>query len=365
MKPGLINLKQCMAAGQLPAGCAARGVDAPALIRSGPAILLRTTCFMAWAYSANAPCAGPPQTAWQPMKPIEYIVPAGAGAALDTAARVIKQTMESQKIVTQPIIVVNKAGGGGALMNAYLDQRVGDATVLATIAPTLLTSRITGQLKQTYSDFTPLAVLFNDYVAVAVRNDSPIRTAADLVDRLKKSATHLSVGVAAAIGNHVHIGIALPVKAAGADLQKLHAVAYKSSSESVTGMLSGDLDLVASTPSNLVTLMTAGKLRIIAISSPARLGGALAEIPTWKEQGIDVQLVATQGVMGPRGLSDEQIAYWERALAQLQRSADYMALLERHYWTANFMARHEAVKYYDAQYAAWKRTLTDLGIAKD
>ena len=73
----------------------------------------------------------------------------------------------------------------------------------------------------------------------------------------------------------------------------------------------------------------------------------------------------SQGVMGPRGLSDEQIAYWERALSQLQRSADYMALLERHYWTANFMPRREALKYYDAQYAAWKQTLTDLGIAKD
>ena len=354
-----------MASRQLPADCAGRCIGAPALFCRGPAFLLSAACFMAWAYSAGALCASPPPTAWQPSKPIEYIVPAGAGAALDTAARVIKQTMESQKIVTQPIVVLNKAGGGGALMNAYLDQRVGDATVLATIAPTLLTSRITGQLKQTYSDFTPLAVLFNDYVAVAVRNDSPIRTAADLIDRLKKTDTRLSVGVAAAIGNHVHIGIALPVKAAGIDLKKLGAVAYKSSSESVTGMLSGDLDLVASTTSNLVTLMAAGKLRIIAISSPARLGGALAETPTWKEQGIDVQLVATQGVMGPRGLSDEQIAYWERALSQLQRSADYMALLERHYWTANFMPRREALKYYDTQYGAWKQTLTDLGIAKD
>ena len=79
---------------------------------------------MAGAYSAIALCAGSPQSTWQPMKPVEYIVPAGAGAALDTAARVIKQTLESQKIVTQPIVVVNKAGGGGALMNAYLDQRL-------------------------------------------------------------------------------------------------------------------------------------------------------------------------------------------------------------------------------------------------
>ena len=327
---------------------------------------LCAACIVAAATcSTDALCAGSPQAAWQPSKPVEYIVPAGAGAALDTAARVIKQTLESQKIVTQPIVVVNKTGGGGALMTAYLDQRAGDATVLATISPTLLTSRITGQLKQTYSDFTPLAVLFDEFAAVAVRNDSPIRTAADLMDRLKRSDKGLSVGVAAAIGNHVHIGIALPVKAAGVDLKKLLAIAYKSSSESVTGMLSGELDLVSSTISNLVTLMAAGKLRIIAVSSPRRLGGALAEIPTWKEQGIDVQLVAAQGVMGPRGLSEEQIAYWESALSRLERSADYLTLLERHYWTANFKPHAEAVKYYDGQYLAWKRTLTDLGLAKD
>jgi putative tricarboxylic transport membrane protein len=328
-------------------------------------LLMHAAYVLAWTYSVNALCAGSAQTAWQPTKPVEYIVPSGAGAALDTAARVIKQVFESQKIVTQPIVVVNKAGGGGALMNAYLDQRVGDANVLATIAPTLLTSRITGQLKQTYSDFTPLAVLFDEFVAVAVRNDSPIKTAADLIDRLKKSDGHLSVGVAAAIGNHVHIGIVLPVKAAGVDLKKLHAVAYKSSAESVTGMLSGDLDLVASTTSNLVTLAAAGKLRIIAISSPSRLGGALAEVPTWREQGIDVQLVAAQGVMGPRGLSEDQIAYWVGALSRLQHSSDYLTLLERHYWTANFKGHQEAVKYYDAQYLAWKRSLTDLGMVKD
>ena len=130
-------------------------------------------------------------------------------------------------------------------------------------------------------------------------------------------------------------------------------------------MLSGDLDLVASTISNLVTLMSAGKLRLIAISAPSRLGGALADVPTWKEQGVDVQLVAAQGVMGPRGLTAEQIAYWENALSRLQRSPEYLTLLERHYWTANFKGHEEAKRYYDAQYLAWKRSLTDLGMAKD
>jgi len=300
---------------------------------------------------------------WAPSKPVEYIVPAGAGAALDTAARMVKQTLEANRIVSQPIVVVNKVGGGGAVMNAYLDQHVGDATVLATIAPTLLTSRIIGQIKKTYSDYTPLAVLFSDYVVVSVRADSPIRSASDLMDRFRKSESGLSVGVAAAVGNHVHIAVALAAKAAGVDLKKLRAVGYRSSAESLVGLMSGDLDIVASTTSNVVALMGARKIRVIAISSAQRLGGVFSEVPTFKEQGIDVQLVATQGVMGPRGLSPEQIEYWENVFAQMQRSPEYLELLARHYWTPSFMGHVEAKKYYDAQYAVWSRTLSDLGMA--
>jgi putative tricarboxylic transport membrane protein len=172
--------------------------------------------FPAFCLVVSTSHGAPLDPSWEPSHAVEYVVPAGAGAALDTAARVVKGALESRKIVKQPIVVTNKVGGGGALMTAYLDDRVGDGHVIATIAPTLLTSRITGQLKKTYSDFTPIAVLFNDYVVLSVRADSGIRDLRGLIARLK-GGDSLSLGVAAALGNHVHIGAALAVKAAGID----------------------------------------------------------------------------------------------------------------------------------------------------
>jgi putative tricarboxylic transport membrane protein len=300
---------------------------------------------------------------WKPTKAVEYVVPAGPGAALDTAARVVKQALEAQKAVAQPIVVVNKVGGGGAVMASYLDEHPGDGNILATIAPTLLTSNIAGMVKKNYSDFTPLAVLFDEYAVLAVRADSPLKNVAGLIEKMKRGAV-MTVGVAAAVGNHVHISIALPVKAAGINLDQLHAVGYKSSMESLAGLMSGDLDMVACTTSNAIALKQGGKIRLLAISSPRRLGGVLADVPTWKEQGINAELVAAQGVMGPRGLTPAQVRYWEHALRSIQDSPEYRTLLERHYWTPNFLGPAEARKYYDEQYRTWKAVLTDLGMAK-
>ena len=105
-------------------------------------------------------------------------------------------------------------------------------------------------------------------------------------------------------------------------------------------------------------------MRVIAVAAPQRLTGALANVPTWKEQGIDLAYGAWRAVMGPKGLTAAQVAYWENALRKVTVTPEWKADLERNYWTEEFITGAELRKEIESDYAATKAVLVDLGLAK-
>src|SRR4051812_14721791 len=172
---------------------------------------------LAIAVSSIVPCTAQTQT-WSPEKNVEIVIGAGAGAAADATARAIQRIMQEKKLIPVPSSVVNKPGGGYALSWVYLNNHARDAHYLAVTTLALLTNAITGVNPLTYTDVTPIAQLFTDYVVIAVRADSPIKTGKDLVEQLKGNPTAASIALAAALGNQNHIGIALALKAGGVDI---------------------------------------------------------------------------------------------------------------------------------------------------
>jgi len=151
---------------------------------------------------------------WQPGPTVEFIVPAGAGAALDSAGREIQQLLRQRDLV-RSMVVINKPGGNSAIALAVLDQHPGDGNYLMTLTTSILNSHILGQLPKSYRDYTPLALLFREYIGLVVREDSPFRTAQDLIRFMKDKPGALNIGVATSVGNHIHVGAALPLSKAG------------------------------------------------------------------------------------------------------------------------------------------------------
>jgi putative tricarboxylic transport membrane protein len=310
--------------------------------------------------------AGPTaaQATWKPERNVEIISGTAAGGAVDRANRTVQKIWQEKKIVEATTAVVNKPGGGNTIAWNYINQHAGDGHYVSIAPYTLLTNKLVGTSPMTWSDFSIIALLFNEYITVAVRADSPIKTAADLVQRLKKDPSSLSIAVASTLGNHIHIGIAKPLKAAGVDIKKLKVVAFKSSGESVTALLGGHIDVVSSTTPNVIGQLQAGTIRVLAIGSAARLPGALAGVPTWKEQGVNDVFNASQGAIGPKGLGAPQIAFWETAFQKLSQTDEWKKELAVNYWDSNFLSGKDAEKYYAGQAAELREILTDLGLAK-
>ena len=182
--------------------------------------------------------------------------------------------------------VENKPGGGGAVALAALAQRTGGSTLMIN-APTMLNNQITGKSPLPYTDFTALAILGIEYECVAVRADSPLKSAKELVERLKKDPSALSVSIGTSLGNAGHLAYALAMKAAGVDIKKLKTVAFNSAGDGITALLGGHIDLASTPPSAVLQHVQAGKLRVLVLTAPTRSHGELANVPTWKELGIN------------------------------------------------------------------------------
>ena len=313
---------------------------------------------LAWFTTAWA------QPAWKPERNVEIISGTAAGGAVDRANRAVQRIWQEKKIIDVNSVVMNKPGGGNAIAWNYLNQHAGDGHYVMIAPYTILTNKIVGTSAINWSDFTLISLLFNEYMTVAVRADSPIKTAADLIERLRKDPGALSIAVASTLGNHIHTSIAKALKAGGVDIKKLKVVAFPSSGESVTQLLGGHIDIVSSSTPNVVGQLQAGKIRVIAVSSAQRLGGVFANAPTWKEQGIDGTFSASQGAIGPRGLTPAQVAYWESAFQRLAQSEEWNRELALSYWYGNYLGSRETAKYYASQNAELRDILTELGLAK-
>lgn len=306
----------------------------------------------------------PSHADWKPDRNVEVISAAAAGGAADGTARIVQRLLQERKLLPATSVVVNKPGGQQTLAMTYLAQHPGDAHYVAIASTPLLSNHVTGASRQHYGDFTPLALLFTEHVALAVRADGAIRDARDLTERMKKDPGVFSFGVGTSIGGINHIGAALGLKAAGADIRRMRAVVFNSSSQAALAVMGGHLDVVASLVNVAVQQVEAGKMRALVVTAPRRLPGVLAGVPTWRELGLDAVTVNWRMVIGPRGLTPAQVAFWDAALARLTDSPEYREDLRRNHQEHAYIASSGMRRFLEEQQEQFRVVLAELGLAK-
>lgn len=308
--------------------------------------------------------AGAWAQAWKPEKPVEIIIGTSAGGPQDRTGRLVQRVLQERKLVEQPLAVVNKPGGGGAVGLAYLAQHGGDGHYMQIVAQPLLSNHVAGRSKLHYSEFTPLAILGVEYVCVVVRADSPLRDAKELIERLRKDPGSMSIGVGTALGNATHSSVVHAMKVAGVDIKRMRSVVFNSGSESMTALLGGHIDAAAGSVSTVLPQVRAGKLRVLAIGAPKRWLGEFATAPTWKELGLDSAVDLWRGLAGPKGMSAAQIAFWDGALARVVRDEEWRKDLDNNLMDNVYKNSAETARHWKTEYDEVRVVLVELGLAK-
>lgn len=301
---------------------------------------------------------------WSPEKNVEIIVGVNPGGSIDRTGRDVQRILQMKKLVNANSTVVNKPGGGHSVALNYLNQHPGDAHYLQVIHFLLFTNYITGKSSISYANLTPIALLFNEYFGFAVRADSPIRTGKDFIERLRKDPGSVSISVSTGLGTVNHILAARVVQAAGIDAKRLRTVVFNSAAEGITALAGGHIDVSVTTLFSIQPMVEKGMLRFFAVATPQRVGGALAQVPTWREQGIDVEMGTWRSVIAPGGLAAPQIAFWDDVFSKMTKQDEWRAALEKNYLTDNYLPSAQTRKFFDAEYGKYKSILADLGMAK-
>ena len=302
--------------------------------------------------------------AWKPEKNVEILIGTSPGGPQDRQGRLLQRVFQERKIFDQPSTVVNKPGGGGAVSLAFMAQHPGDGHYMQVVAQPLLSNHIAGRTKLTYTDFTPLAIIAVEYVALVTRADSPIKDAREFVAVLRKDPGALSVAIGTTVGNATHSSYAHAMKAAGVDIRRLRSVAFSSGSESMTAAIGGHVDAAAGSVSTVLPQVRAGKLRILAIGAPKRWEGDLASVPIWRDLGIDSAQDLWRGLAGPPGMSAAQVAYWDSALGRSVKDPLWLQDLERNLMVNAYKNGADAYKHWQAEYNDVKALFVDMGLAR-
>ena len=305
------------------------------------------------------------QGAWKPERAVEIVVPTTPGGAIDRTARVMQRVLQNGRIVGVPVVVLNKPGGGQTIAMNHLDQRAGDGHELLVSTMSLMTNHILGRSKVNYTDYTPLAVLFGESMTLVVRPDSPLKAGRDIQERLKSDPRSMSIAIGIAVGGTNHLALALVIKSMGIDVKKLKTVVFQSNGETMTALMGGHVDLAPLSAASALEAVKQGKLRIVGVSSERRGDGPLAAIPTWKEQGFDVVFTNTRFLLGPKGLSAAQTAYWDAVFERMIQSEEWKSEAQKDSLEMDYHSSRQSPQRLAVMYKQLKDALIDAGLAKE
>jgi putative tricarboxylic transport membrane protein len=294
-----------------------------------------------------------------PEKPITIIVHASAGGGSDMFARMIAQGIEKDKILPQPIIVEPKPGGSGGLAFAYVAGKKKDPYFMVTATPTFLTTPIMGLTPVGLKDFTPIANLAFDELVLSVGANSKYKSIKEILADAKANPKKISLAVTQ-LGGPDTICASMVEKAAGV---QFNSVVFNGQSESNIAILGGHVDMSIGNPGESLELAKAGKIRILGIFSEARMADA-PDIPTMKEQGLNVVFRQNRSLAAPAGIPADARKILEDALYKYTKTDIFKKYCKDNVISEGFMKGAEFEKYLEEMSGKYAVILKEMNLIK-
>lgn len=326
------------------------------LLSSTAAILLLAGCSPSSSDTASAPSRDPSA---YPNKTITIICPWSPGGGTDQMSRMMARELNEE--LGQPVVVVNKTGGGGAIGHSEGANAAPDGYTLTMTTFELSTMHWMGISDLTWESFQPLYLLNGDAAAFMVQADSDIKSLDDMIERIKSEPGKIKMSGTAS-GGAWDLARAGFLMEAGLPVDSVIWVPTQGSAPSIVQLLGGHIDVVCASLPEAAAQLEGGALRALAVMSPERVSG-FSDVPTVKELGIDWEAVGWRGLCVPKGTPDDVVEILTKACDKIASSVPFMKFMSQNRFTTREgdpVAFGEFLKEQDAQ---WKTVIDATGFA--
>lgn len=288
---------------------------------------------------------------------IKMMIPANPGGGWDTTGRALGKALMDAKLADS-VNYENKGGAAGALgLAQFVNASKADPNALMVMGAVMLGGIITGKPPVNLSQATPIARLTSEYNVFVVPANSPFKNMADVVAQLKKDPGSVKWG-GGSRGSTEHIAAAMIAQRVGADPSKVNYVAFRGGGEATAAILGGNVSVGGSGYSEFAEYIKSGKMRPIAVTSAKRLNN----VPTLKEQGIDIEIGNWRGVYAAPGITPAQRKTVTDMILAATNSASWKEALQKHDWTPAVLAGEAFDKFVDDEFASLRATMVKAGM---
>jgi putative tricarboxylic transport membrane protein len=321
--------------------------------------LFRRCLFLA-ALAATASAAPAALGQSFPSRPIEFVVHTSAGGGTDLFARIVAEIIAREKLLGQPINVVNRTGGGGAIAYTYIKSKRGDPHTVMTVATlAMLTQVLRPEMDLGLENYTPLAFLAQDPQAVMVGADSPYRTFRDLIEAARREPNTLVASVTSP-GGSGRLLVWLIERETGT---RYRTVSFKSGADAIIQVMGGHTHFTTENISEGHAAVESKKLRVLAVTSAQRLA-IVPDAPTLRELGHDIHVGTGRGFAMPAGVPKDAAAQMEAILERVHKSPQWKEHAERNLYENIWMGSAEYGRHLAARRAQHQEFMQAIGLAQ-
>lgn len=304
--------------------------------------------------------------AWQPTKPIEFVVTSGAGGGTDNFARMIQSIISKHKLIDQPIVVVNKGGGSGAEGYVYGKGAKGDPNRVIFGTNNAYLLPYVAKLGYKFSDLTPVAGLALDEFLLWVKGDAPYADAKTYLEAVKAKPMGFKMGGSQSKDTDQTL-TSMIQDAAGV---KWIYVPFQGGSAAAVQLAGGHIDSNVNNPNENIGQWKAGQVKPLCVFSPARLaksdpvfdGKGWGDIPTCKEAGLPLETFQMpRTVWLPAEVPADAVAFYADVLEKVSKTPEWQEFVARTAQTAKFMKGQELADFVAKDDAANKKVFENEG----
>ena len=290
---------------------------------------------------------------------IKMMIPANPGGGWDSTGRALGRALQDAK-VADTVTFENKGGAAGALgLAQFVNASKGDPNAIMVMGAVMLGGIITGKPPVNLSQATPIARMTSEYNVFVLPANSPFKTMKDVVEQLKKDPGSVKWG-GGSRGSTEHIAAAMIAREVGVDPAKINYVAFRGGGEAIAAILGGNVTIGGSGYSEFSEYIASGKMRPLAVTSATRLKGV--NVPTLKEQDINVVIGNWRGVYGAPGITAPQRKELTDRVLKALKSKAWTEALEKNNWTPAVLTGADFEKFGDDDFASLRATMVKSGM---